>query len=362
MSFRTGTFLRERTGPLRPFCPARAVVSLLEVDLDLLKSDGKKLILLDVDHTLVEWKQEDFSPEVIAWLERAKALGFDLCILSNTRRVERLARVSEKLGVPTLRGKFKPSRQMYLMALEKFNAQPEEAIMIGDQIMTDILGANRTGIDAIWVRKMHGPEFFGTKFNRVIEKVITSFLYRSLVTDPTERDEAPKPLWERAIVRQFAKFLCVGAISFMIDYAIRHFLLFKLSNGGQLVSEIYGAKLQASMPAIFGGFATPIKAFFPIAAICASFVATFNSFLLNRAFTFRIRETKDAGKQAVKVYIVAYIGLAINAIIGTIFNNILPHHPVRSAFLATVIGAACAAIWNFYGQRTFAFRAHKKDA
>jgi uncharacterized protein len=362
MSFRTGTFDRDSTGPLRPFCPARSVVSLPEVSLDELQAQGKKLILLDVDHTLVEWKQEDFSPKVVNWLEEAKAKGFHLCILSNTRHVERLARVSEKLGVETLRGKFKPSTEMYKMALSKFECQADEAIMIGDQIMTDILGANRTGIDAIWVRKMHGPEFVGTKFNRVIEKIITSFLYRSLVTDPSERDTSvAKPFFERAIVRQFAKFLCVGAISFIIDYSIRHMLLFVLKTDQGLLSEVYGARLQENFPALFGGFKSPGKAFFPIAAVCASFVATFNSFLLNRAFTFRIRDSKDAGKQAAKVYVVAYVGLAINAIIGTFFNNILPHHPARSAFLATVIGAACAAIWNFVGQRNFAFKVNKKD-
>jgi len=168
MRFRAGTFDRSKTGILRPFCPAHAVGSLPEISLDDLKAEGLSLILLDVDHTLVKWKQEDFSPEVLAWIAKAKEMKFDLCILSNTRHPERLARLSAILEVDTFRGRFKPSTHMYEMALERYKKKPEDAVMIGDQIMTDVLGANRAGIDAIWVQKMEGPEFAGTKINRLV--------------------------------------------------------------------------------------------------------------------------------------------------------------------------------------------------
>lgn len=361
MGFRTGRFERSKTGILRHFCPAHAVAAITEINLDELKADGKELILLDVDHTLVKWKKEDFSPEVMAWLDKAKQLGFKLCILSNTRRVERLARLSSFLGIETLRGRFKPSTEMYHMALSKFGVQPERAIMIGDQIMTDILGANRAGIDAIWVQKMEGPEFAGTKFNRVIETILTSFLYRSLVTPMDEPEVPGVGFFDKPIVRQFVKFCMVGGMSFVIDYGIRYLMLFKLKSGDVLISEIYGKMIRDSIHLSFWNPADNNKAFFPVAAVTASFIATFNSFLLNRAFTFRVKEKKDVGKQAVKVYLVSYVGLAINAVISTFFNNIIPGHAIRSSFIATVIGAAAAAIWNFTGQRTFAFKVHKRE-
>lgn len=358
MSFRKGTFEREKTGILRPFCPAHAVGSLPEISLDWLASEGKRLIMLDVDHTLVEWKQENFSEAVLKWLEQAKAMGFHLCILSNTRRVERLARISEALGIKTYRGKFKPSPEMYEMALAEFKVSAEEAVMIGDQIMTDVLGANRSGIDAIWVQKMHGPEFAGTKVNRLIEKVVTSVLYRSLVTDgdQSSEPETTVPLLERKIVRQFIKFLFVGAISFAIDATIRHLLLFVIKTDGIAVAMRMGENVKNGLGGLLANAKVDSIAFF-LSAVFASFIATFNSFFLNRAFTFRIKDKKNAGKQAAKVYMVAYVGLAINSVVGTIFFHILPGHPKISAFLATAIGAACAAIWNFFGQRNFAFKA-----
>lgn len=352
MSFRTGTFEREKTGFLRPFCPAHAVGSLPEISLEWLRAEGKKLIMLDVDHTLVEWKQENFSETVLNWLEQAKQMGFHLCILSNTRRVDRLARISETLGIKTYRGKFKPSPEMYEMALADFKASPDEAVMIGDQIMTDVLGANRSGIDAIWVQKMHGPEFSGTKINRVIEKIVTSILYRSLVTDTdqTTESETSVPLLERKIVRQFIKFLFVGAISFTIDFLIRK-LLFSFPNKIDPFAFQFASSVKGATGSILSSIPRDTAGFF-IAGVIASFIATFNSFLLNRAFTFRIKDKANAGKQAAKVYMVAYIGLAINNIIGSLFFHVIP-----SLFFATAVGAACAAIWNFFGQRNFAFKA-----
>lgn len=362
MAFRTGDFDRTRVGALRPFCPARALVSITEVSLQELKDQGKKLILLDVDHTLVKWKQENFDPTVITWLEEAKALGFQLCILSNTRHPDRLARISEYLKIDYLRGKFKPSREMYLEALTRYSVEPEQAVMIGDQMMTDILGANRSGIDAIWVQKMDGPEFAGTKVNRLIEKIISSILYRSLVTDPTETDtpNTSIPIWERAIFRQFVKFLAVGAISFVIDNGVRWIMMFVLKTDGNLLSSVWGAELKRSFPSVFSFAETPDKAFYPVTAVIGSFLATFNSYLMNRAFTFKVKGREEAGKQLIKVFMVNYVGLAINVGISTIFYSIIPGHPKRSAAIAGVIGAAVAAIWNFAGQRYFAFKVHKR--
>lgn len=362
MRFRRGRFDRDKTGMLRRFCPAHAVGSLPEVKHEDLLADNKKLILLDVDHTLVKWKAEDFSPEVLAWLAKAKELGFKLCILSNTRHPERLARLSEKLDIPTLRGRFKPSTHMYEMALEKFQMKPIDAVMIGDQIMTDVLGANRSGIDAIWVQKMEGPEFLGTKFNRFVELLVTSLLYRSLVT-PTDAIDpsANVPLLERTIVKQFLKFAFVGGISFVIDFSIRYILMNVIRWNGELLSDEAGRSLIARFPTLFQFATGPDKAFNPIAVFIAATFAMLNSFLLNRSFTFRVKSEEGKGKQLARVYMVGYIGMALNILISTGMYNIIPGHRKISLFLSAVTAAVIVAAWNFIGQRYFAFQVHKTE-
>lgn len=179
-SFRTGTFDRSRLSALRKLCPCQACESIYEIDLDLLKKQGKKLILLDVDNTILPWKSEKYPTELIAWVAKVKEAGMKLCILSNTRHPARLIRISEKLEIDYIRDKFKPSRRMYQMALERFHIRKEEAVMVGDQLFTDVLGANRTGIDAIWVKPIAYKEFAGTKISRLGERLVRNRLYRAM--------------------------------------------------------------------------------------------------------------------------------------------------------------------------------------
>lgn len=165
---------------LRGVAPTRIVDDLRDIDLAALHAQGKRLILLDVDNTLVPWRQEDIPEWVFEWIAGGRAVGLEFCILSNTRRHARLARLSERLDIPFLRGRFKPSRAMYAMALAQFGVQPEQAIMLGDQLFTDVLGANRSGIDAIWVRPMTRRDFVGTKISRFGERIVSTHLRRRL--------------------------------------------------------------------------------------------------------------------------------------------------------------------------------------
>ncbi len=179
-AFRTGPFDRSRLKTLRKLCPCQACESIYDIDLDVLKKQGKKLILLDVDNTILPWKSEEYPIELSDWVNKVKAAGMKLCILSNTRRPARLMRIVAKLEVDYIRDKFKPSRRMYQIALDRYRVNKDEAVMVGDQLFTDVLGANRTGIDAIWVKPIAYKEFAGTKISRLGERLIRNRLYRAM--------------------------------------------------------------------------------------------------------------------------------------------------------------------------------------
>ncbi|MBI3721212.1 MAG: YqeG family HAD IIIA-type phosphatase, partial [Fimbriimonas ginsengisoli] len=195
---------------------------------------------LDVDNTLVEWRGEDFTQEVLGWLEEAKQLGFGLCILSNTRNPARLARIADRLGIRAIQDRFKPSRRMYMLALKEFSVEPEQAVMVGDQILTDVLGANRSKIEAIWVHRISRREFVGTRLNRIVERGVLTLLYRALpvmagLPDPAAPEE------EQTIWTQLSRFAVVGVSSFAIDFGI-FMALFKYAPWhGALLSQEFGA-------------------------------------------------------------------------------------------------------------------------
>lgn len=179
--FRTGRFDRNRLGGiLRGICPSQAVESVVDVDAASLKADGKRLVLLDVDNTLMPWHGESVPDSSKNWVAGLQGAGISACVLSNTRRVERLRRIAGLLGIDFIRGRFKPSTRMYRQALEKYSARPEEAVMVGDQLFTDVWGANRAGIEAIWVKPVAWREFVGTKVSRLGESIVRGALYKAL--------------------------------------------------------------------------------------------------------------------------------------------------------------------------------------
>ncbi len=358
-TWRSGQFERERlSGLFRPFAPAHAAESLESIDLERLWASGKRLILLDVDNTLVAWKKEEFSGAVLDWIERAKAMGFQICIISNTRRVERLARIGEKLGVETVRGRFKPSRTMYRLALIKFHRRPEEAVMIGDQLMTDVLGANRAGIDAIWVRRMAAREFGPTEINRFVERLLTSAIYKALILqeDATARKLGAERGGKATVIEQIVRFLIVGGFSFIIDLGLTFLFMRGIHLGGREMGQVFAQWLQQTAPSLFGGFLTPDKASAGILGGCASLVAMLNSYIWNRSWTFEAHGKDRRSAQIVRFFTVSISGAMLNAALFGALSGIMPGSQNTRIVGAKVVAAGIVAVWNFLGQRYFAFR------
>jgi hypothetical protein len=340
------------------FTPAHAAENLFSIDLQGLWDRGKRLLLLDVDNTLVQWHADSCEPTVLEWTQKAKGIGFEICIISNTTQVDRLAKIAASIGAITVRGRFKPSRSMFRMALIEYKRKPEEAIMVGDQLMTDVLGANRTGIEAIWVRRMEGKEFKGTSINRMMERWLTGAIYQALVTPLDETPDSPeieheKPIAQKTLVHQIIKFGIVGGSSFVIDYAFTYLFMKVIHVGPELLSDKVGHWFLTSVPFLFGWAKGPHEAAAPILGSLAAFFAMTNSFIWNRAWTFEVKGKANRNAQMRRFYIVSILGQVINVGFFSALYNIMPGHQLG---IPKVVGAGIAAVWNFLGQRFYAFR------
>lgn len=360
-NFRAGKFARgEAPRVLRKFCPDLSKNSILEIDLQELADNQKSLILLDVDNTVVAWRSEELPQSSIDWVQRVKDLGMTVCLLSNTRNPERLKRIAERLGVDYLYGTFKPSPKLYLQALDQYKTSADAAIMIGDQLMTDILGANRSGIQAIWVRPMANKEFIGTKANRLIERGILTRLYKTMEEEGDDFPVVEKTgIFQLKVVRQFAKFCVVGGSSFLIDNVIRYVLLFIVPYGDQKLGEVVGTAMSNHFPQLFAHPVRITDPAVPVVASIAGVVAILNSFYWNRKWTFDIAGSAQRKEQFRRFFVLSLSVLVLNTILTTLFNHLIPGHAklslVLATFLATLIGAVC----NFLGQRYWAF--HTKE-
>lgn len=125
--------------------------SVIEISPKALADKGIRLVLADLDNTLVPYKATQSPAEVVAWKEALEAHGIQLFLLSNSRKPGRAQRFAEQLGVPYQGHSGKPRRAGYLRAMERMKARPEETVMVGDQIFTDTLGANRAGVTPLLV-------------------------------------------------------------------------------------------------------------------------------------------------------------------------------------------------------------------
>ena len=156
----------------RYFRPDRHYETIAAIDLRGLWANGFRGLILDLDNTLVPWRSAEIPPDVAAWAKKATAMGFALCIASNTRIYTRLAEVAEALGATYVTGVTKPRRDGFRRAVQKMGLQQEQVAVIGDQLLTDILGARRLGLHAILVDRISDREFIVTRFNRCVERII----------------------------------------------------------------------------------------------------------------------------------------------------------------------------------------------
>jgi HAD superfamily phosphatase (TIGR01668 family) len=148
-----------------------------DIDLNKLKQKNIDTILLDLDNTLVPWYNSYIDPEIYNWLNNIKMNNFKVCIISNGVSI-RVKRISKELGFPFISNAIKPSTRSIVKALKMLNSKPENTVIIGDQIFTDILAGNRLGLTTILVKPLAKVELITTKFIRIIEKKILKYLIK----------------------------------------------------------------------------------------------------------------------------------------------------------------------------------------
>jgi len=132
--------------------PRGVYPSVTDISPQALADKGIRLVLADLDNTLAPYKVIQPSPEVLAWKAALEEAGITLFLLSNSRKPGRAQRFAEQLGIPWQGHSGKPKRTGYLRAMERMGVGPEETVMVGDQIFTDTLGANRAGVTPLLVQ------------------------------------------------------------------------------------------------------------------------------------------------------------------------------------------------------------------
>ncbi|WP_338470324.1 YqeG family HAD IIIA-type phosphatase [Niallia sp. XMNu-256] len=159
---------------LKQFLPSQHVKSILDINPSELKEKGIKGIITDLDNTLVEWDRPEATPLVMEWFEKMKQNQIQVTIVSNNNEA-RVKAFSDPLEMPFIFRARKPMSHAFIQAASRMNLKKEEIVVIGDQLLTDILGGNRSGFHTILVLPVAQNDGMATKFNRFVERRIMNW-------------------------------------------------------------------------------------------------------------------------------------------------------------------------------------------
>ena len=152
--------------------PRGVYPSVTEISPEALAQKGIRLVLADLDNTLVPYRETEPPAELTAWKEALAAKGVALFLLSNSRKPGRAQSFAEKLGIPYQGHSGKPRKAGYLRAMERMGTKRSETVMVGDQIFTDTLGANNAGVTPLLVEPIR---LAGNPFRYVRYAIETPF-------------------------------------------------------------------------------------------------------------------------------------------------------------------------------------------
>lgn len=145
--------------------------SVKEISLEVLNKYSLKGLILDVDNTLIDYDKK--MPEgVKEWVEELKNSNISFCILSNTNQKQKVENIAKQLDIPYIYFAKKPLKSGFKKAKKILQLESNQIGVVGDQILTDVIGANRSKMFSILVKPIAEKDIWITKIKRPIENKI----------------------------------------------------------------------------------------------------------------------------------------------------------------------------------------------
>lgn len=156
---------------LKLFRPDYYIKSYQQLDPEVLRKKGIKLLICDIDNTLVGHDDPEVTAEVRQFATKIEKAGIELVLISNNT-VERARAFAQQLQVAYYGFAKKPFRITYQQVLKDYKLQNTEIASLGDQLLTDVLGSRRMGFFTILADPLYSEDNNYTKVNRLIERLV----------------------------------------------------------------------------------------------------------------------------------------------------------------------------------------------
>lgn len=143
-------------------------ISMIDIQKDIVDA-GFSHVLLDIDNTILTRDTHEVPRDVSFWLSKARGAGLTFCLVSNNWH-ESVYELAGRLDLPIVAKAVKPLPPAFLLALKKIGAKRKDTVVIGDQLVTDVLGAHFLGMTAYMLQPLVEQDLKHTLLLRNVER------------------------------------------------------------------------------------------------------------------------------------------------------------------------------------------------
>ncbi|APR28261.1 HAD family hydrolase [Pediococcus acidilactici] len=171
------------------FKPTWMIEKIYNLSAKDLKAKGITTVLTDLDNTLIAWNNPDGTPELKRWISELKREGIRVIVVSNNSH-SRVSKAVAGFGLEFDARALKPLTVGIKRVLRQYRLKKAETIMVGDQLLTDMVAANLSGVRGVLVKPLIETDAWNTKLNRFLEL----FIKRSL------KKKYPELVWHKELL------------------------------------------------------------------------------------------------------------------------------------------------------------------
>lgn len=156
------------------FIPFAHATSIYEIDVAFFKKQGIKVLFMDLDNTLDSYKVKEPKERTIELVRQLKENGVTPVIISNNKP-HRVCGYADELGVEFLASARKPFSKKIKAEIARRGLTPEQVMLVGDQLMTDVLAGKGAGIKVVLTEKVVKEDQWTTHINRLMDRPIRRY-------------------------------------------------------------------------------------------------------------------------------------------------------------------------------------------
>jgi uncharacterized protein len=153
------------------FGPDRFVTRLADVALDDLHDQGFRGLIVDLDNTLMGFRQTELEADHLKWVQEAHERGFRMVMVSNNF-TERVTGIAAQLSIACVPNALKPLPFGMQRAVRLLGLPRRQIAVVGDQLFTDVLSGKLCGLYTILTEPIEAKDFPVTKIFRFFERLM----------------------------------------------------------------------------------------------------------------------------------------------------------------------------------------------